>query len=335
MLKAVLIIIPIIIIAVLLYLILGLKPTVLFLRKMLSGDVELKYPADCEEEKLKVEIQSNLTYPSVHGKNYYDLYLPKNIEHKVPVIIWIHGGGFIAGGKDGTKNWSKMFADAGYAVAAVDYEYAPEISYPEQPRQIQEFIKELKKRADEGLPIDINRVYLAGDSAGAHIAAQCALCATNPDFGNEIGIKSELHSDELKGTLLYCGPYNIEMIFSLDNKFAQFIFGKIGWAFFGTPRWRKNHMLKTTTVKDYVTSEFPPSFITDGNKGSFEKEGRELAEKLKNLGVMTSELFFDESEGEIGHVYQYDLSSKAGYVCYQKTLEFLAAVESGIMNKER
>ncbi len=329
------IIIPIILMAVLLYLIFGLKPTILLLRKMFSSDGELKYPADCEEEKLKVEIQCNLTYPSVHGKNDYDLYLPQKMDHEVPVIIWIHGGGFIAGGKDSAKNWSKMLADAGYAVAAVDYEYAPEISYPEQLRQIQEFIKELKKRRGEGLPIDINRVYLAGDSAGAHIAAQCALCATNPDFEKEIGIHSELHPDELKGTLLYCGPYNIEVIFSFDNKFAQFIFGKIGWAFFGTTKWRKNHIFKTTTIKDYVTSAFPPSFITDGNNGSFEKDGKELAEKLKSLGVMTSELFFDESEGEIGHIYQYDLSSKAGYVCYQKTLEFLESVEADAMKEER
>ncbi len=216
--------------AAVLYFFTAPKPTILLLRKMMSGDGVLKYPVECREEDLAVDVQMDLKYPSAHGRNYYDLYLPKNAKRKSPVIIWIHGGGFIAGGKGSTKNWGKLFADAGYAVAAVDYEYAPKIIYPGQTGQIQEFVRELKRRAMEGLPIDMNRVYLAGDSAGAHIAAQCGLLAVNADFANKIGVKSELSCDELMAMLLYCGPYNIEKIFKTDSKRAQFIIGKIGWA---------------------------------------------------------------------------------------------------------
>ena len=83
-------------------------------------------------------------------------------------------------------------------------------------------------------------------------------------------------------------------------------------------------MIKTTTIKDYTTAQFPPVFITDGNSGSFESQGKELADDLRNEGRDVTSLFFDKNEyGEVGHEYQFSIGDGgAGSLCYQQTIYF-------------
>lgn len=313
------------IMAGILYIVISPRPMVLLLRKKMGREANLKYPPDYEEDG-SVAVFENLVYPSKYGCNRYDLYLPEHVAGKVPVILWIHGGGFIAGGKRGVKNWGTVLAREGYAVVAPDYEFAPEMPYPGQPCQMQELITELCRQGDAGMPIDMHRAFLAGDSAGAHIAAQCALLTVNAGFASELGIEPALKKEWLRAVLLYCGPYNVETVLATDNKVGRFIMGKIGWSLFGTCKWRESPFLKTMTIWNYITADFPPVFLTDGNTGSFEKDGKELVKCLKSQSIKVSELFFDASAGEIGHEFQYDLSGAAGRLCYQKTLEFLAGV---------
>ena len=308
------------------YLYLSPMPGVFLLRHAFGGEGEIHNPPGYEEVQEKVEIQRDLTYPSEDGKNQYDLYLPKEYSGKLPIIVWVHGGAFVAGDKSGVENWGTMLAGGGYAVAAVNYEWAPEIAYPGQVRQVEECIAELQKQADDGLPIDMENVIVAGDSAGAHIAAQAGLLASNASYEEELGVVSRLDAKNLKGVLLYCGPYNVEKILNVDNKMMQFLASRIGWAMFGDKHWSEGHMIQTTTIKDYITSDYAPAFIADGNTGSFEQEGKELVQVLEEKGVPTQSLFFDKSHGEIGHEYQFDLTTQEGWETYTKTLEFLDGI---------
>lgn len=84
-------------------------------------------------------------------------------------------------------------------------------------------------------------------------------------------------------------------------------------------------MIKTTTIKDYVTSDFPATLITDGNTGSFESQGKELANTLLNSDVDVTSFFFDKDEyGVVNHEYQYSIADGgAGSLCYEKTIQFL------------
>jgi acetyl esterase/lipase len=301
-------------------------PGVFLLRHAFGGEGEVQNPADYEEKLANTRIERDWEYPSKDGRNRYDLYLPKDAEDALPVIVWVHGGAFVAGDKSGVENWAVMLANEGYAVAAVDYEWAPEIAYPGQVRQVEECIWELQKKAEEGQPLDMNRVILAGDSAGAHIAAQAGLLATNPAYSSALGVDSALEKDDLKGMLLYCGPYNVEKILAVEDSWMQFLASRIGWAMFGDKHWQEGDMIATTTIKNYVTGEFPPTFLADGNSGSFEQEGKELAAELKENGVDVQSLFFDPGRGEIGHEYQFNLASGEGMETYEETVRFLKSL---------
>lgn len=319
----VLAVILVIIAAGAIYLYVSPMPGVFLLRHAFGGEGEVHNPPDYDEKLKNVTIQRDIEYPSEDGRNLYDLYLPADIQEPVPVIVWVHGGAFVAGDRSGVENWAVMLANEGYAVAAPDYEWAPKISYPGQVRQIEECISELQDRAKKDLPLDMSSVILAGDSAGAHIAAQAGLLASNPSYSSVLGVSSALDADSLKAMLLYCGPYNVEKILSVDDKLMQFFTSRIGWAMFGDKDWQEGDMILTTTIKDYVTEKFPPSFIADGNSGSFEQEGRELVLELEKKNVRVQSMFFGKDSGEIGHEYQLDLTLDEGIQTFEETVRFL------------
>ena len=76
----------------------------------------------------------------------------------------------------------------------------------------------------------------------------------------------------------------------------------------GEKNWKNGETIKTTTIKDYVTSNFPTTLITDGNTGSFESKGKELANTLPNDGVDVALFFFDQEQyGVVNHEYQFNI----------------------------
>ena len=171
-------------------------------------------------------------------------------------------------------------------------------------------------------------VVLAGDSAGAFLAAQTALLATDAAYAHRVGIASALAPADVRATLLFCGPYNIETILAHARKpLLRYLVNRLGWAFFGTPRWRRSPLLATTAIAACASSAFPLSFVSDGNGFSFEHDGRELARALAALGVPTASLFFpvDElgADGPIDHEFQMNLASPAGRLAWERATTFL------------
>lgn len=59
--------------------------------------------------------------------------MPNNITEKLPVIIWLHGGGFVGGDKSSLKEFATYLAvDTQVAVVAMNYQVAPVLRYPGQ-----------------------------------------------------------------------------------------------------------------------------------------------------------------------------------------------------------
>ena len=96
---------------------------------------------------------------------------------------------------------------------------------------------------------------------------------------------------------------------------------------FGEKDWQQSEMLNTTAIVDYLTEDFPPAFVTDGNTGSFEEHGKELAAALDKLGITNHTLFFNKYEKEVGHVYEADLKTEEAMKCFNETMDFLRELE--------
>lgn len=89
------------------------RPVVWLLRNQFGDEVEIQNVDNYEEIKNNVTIYKDLVYPSADERNTYDIYLPKNADEDLPTIVWVHGGAFVAGTKDGIENYAVMAGERG------------------------------------------------------------------------------------------------------------------------------------------------------------------------------------------------------------------------------
>lgn len=297
-------------------------------------------PAEYLEIKDDLEVVKDIKYQSSYQDNSFDIYYPKEISNALPTIIWIHGGGFISGVKEDISVFGALVASAGYTFISIDYELAPERHYPSPLIQTSEVIKHLNNNLDEFFMVDMNRLVIGGDSAGAHIAANFAILQTNQKLASDMNLEQVLSKEQLKGVLLYCGPYDLN---EFDQIMSQRVLGQsnllatvfntfvkqIGWSYFGRSKWQEHELIEYTNIVENVTSDFPATFITDGNLVSFMQHGQTLDNKLQSLGVTTQVYFPSEIyDKDYVHEYQFDFEKYPDEALenLSLTLDFLATL---------
>jgi acetyl esterase/lipase len=253
----------------------------------------------------------------------FDLYYPNGARF-LPAIVWVHGGGFVAGSKSGVANYLKVLAGKGYTAIALEYSKGRGTTYPKPLQQVNAALGFISSHAAE-LHVDPTSMVLAGDSAGAHIASQVALITTNPEYAREIGIDPELGPQQILAMLLVSGAYDP---FVVDRTGPRGWFYKsIMWAYSGVKSLSVDERFKLMSVPSHVTAAFPPSYITSGNADSFTPQAVVLARKLDELGVRTDVLFFPETrDPPLRHEYQFNLDRAAGQESLQRMLGFLRGV---------
>lgn len=300
------------------------KPGAMLVRHMFSGEVKITDKQSFEKAKANVEVTYNHHYDSRFKDNSYDLYLPKDTKESIPVLIWVHGGGYIGGDKSGMKEFAtKLASDAHVAIVAMNYERAPESHYPNQVLQVSELVKELKKKSPSELKL--SNMMFGGDSAGAQIALQYALTQINDSYRASLKIPHLLEKEAIKGTVSYCGPLNLEQINETksSSNFMKLFVRTVAWSELGVKNWKTSPQLKQASLVSHLTGEFPPTYITDGNAYSFQEQGLSFKSKLEQLSVPVKGLFFNNSKKEITHEYQFDYSKPEAKDCYGQTLAFI------------
>ncbi|MCG7408936.1 alpha/beta hydrolase [Paenibacillus sp. ACRRX] len=299
--------------------------TALYVRHLFKEPIATT-PPGYDQYSSKVAVHKDLTYPSQYKNNTFNIYMPKAAESKpkpLPTIIWVHGGAFVGGDKDQIDIYSTVLASQGYIVLNMNYELAPEATYPAPVVQLDEFYRHIEAIHTK-YPIDVHQLFFAGDSAGAQIVSSYVTIQTNSELANKMGLEQVVPKNSLKGVLLYCGPYNIEK-FNKPNQSAviRFALNQIAWSYLGTKNWQETEEANLVSVVHHVNEQFPPAFITDGNKGSFEDQGKELAAKLVAQQVEVDTLFFAKDVYETGHEFQFKLDTPPGQQALQATLAFL------------
>ncbi|MGG5341234.1 alpha/beta hydrolase [Enterococcus sp. AZ192] len=301
------------------------KPTI-----SLAKVILFKIPEDSRNKEYtegNVNVRVNLNYDSTYKSNQFDLYTPIKPKEGNPIIAWVHGGGFIGGDKLEEKEYATKLAESGYSVAVMNYELVPDTQYPRPVIQTSEFVTYLANHSKE-YSLNMDHLFLAGDSAGAQIASQFLATQTNDVYRKSLGIKQVVDAGQIKGALLYCGPYNMpEIVLNSSSPIVKFGFSGIGWGYFKEKDWSRSEQAKSSIVKNFVTDAFPPSYITDGNTSSFESQGKEFIKALESKKVPVSQRFFALSEYKTAHEYQFELDTEPGKTAFNDTIEFLSKYE--------
>ena len=163
----------------------------------------------------------NIVYSCEPGYRplFLDLRIPRPATGPHPLIIWIHGGGWIYGSRrrlpphlfDNAVHDHML--DAGYAVAAVDYRLAREAGFPGMLLDVKAAVRWLRGHADE-FALDPQRVVLWGESAGGHLALMAAMC-TALDGAERTGEHLE-QSETPTAVVDWYGPTDLVTMSRLD-----------------------------------------------------------------------------------------------------------------------
>ncbi|KAK9118851.1 hypothetical protein Scep_016944 [Stephania cephalantha] len=148
-------------------------------------------------------------------RNRLDLYLPKNDDGPKPVVAFVTGGAWIIGYKAWGSLLGQRLAERDVIVACIDYRNFPQGTISDMVQDVSEGISFVCNNiADYGG--DPNRVYLVGQSAGAHIAACALLEQSMKESREEEGISWSV--SQIKAYFGISGGYNI---LNLVNHFHQ------------------------------------------------------------------------------------------------------------------
>jgi acetyl esterase/lipase len=158
-------------------------------------------------EKAEVEYKPDVTYATVGGEELkFDLATPKELDHAVPAVVVIHGGGWMGGKRQDMTMFAKRLAERGYVAPTISYRLAPKHRFPAQVEDVKAAVRYLRAHADE-LHIDPKRIGAMGGSAGAHLAMM--LGAMDSADGLEGDGGNPEQASKVQAVVSFVGPVNL------------------------------------------------------------------------------------------------------------------------------
>ena len=230
-----------------------------------------------------------------HMHHQLDVYVPEGTKEtdRLPVIIDIHGGGWMYGDKELNKYYCLELTTKGYVVFNMSYRLYPEVGVQHQLQDISHCLLWIKEHLDD-FPCDKDNICLTGDSAGGMLAAFTAMLSESAqmrelydtvDFSikfNAVGLTSPV--PRMNGEF----PMNY-----YTKKMLGKDYEKEAWAPF-------------VNLEDILTlGKMPPTFMLTSS-GDFlaRKETRLAADLYKKEGIDCQLMDFEKWNGvDLPHVF--------------------------------
>lgn len=272
---------------------------------------------------------NDICYGDSYPNSFLDVYLSPVEAACHPTFIYLHGGGYTWGKKEdytvtssdkGEGEFFSMLSKDGWNIVSIDYAFAPEYCYPTPLSQIAQAIGFLKENVKLGL--DLSHVAFGGDSAGGQLIGQFINIQTNDAYAREMGMMPVLSKGAIKAAVFFSGLLDLERFGVTHFPITDKLFSKCGYAYFNTHELAGNKGCIQADVIRHATSAFPPSFISDGNNGTFYDQASDFSKRLTELGVKNELVLYPASEAKLGHGYETGDSPQAK-TTKQRAIRFL------------
>jgi acetyl esterase/lipase len=190
-----------------------------------------------------------------------DVYVPSGAQHR-PIIVYWFGGAWRFGSKSRYRFVGAALANAGYVAVLPDYRLYPEAKFPDFIDDGADALAWVVGHAEE-IGSDPRRIYVAGHSSGAHLAAMLA-------YDDKQLARVGLPRDTIRGLIGLSGPYALKP--DLDDPHLIFA------APYGLADWQPMLLVQPGA---------PAALLIhgDADEASYVGHARGMAERLESVGV--------------------------------------------------
>lgn len=243
-----------------------------------------------------------------------DVYRPRRSEgEKLPVIVSVHGGGWVYGDKERYQYYCMELAERGFAVVNFTYRLAPEHKYPAPLEDTNLVFAWLMENAKE-YGLDTERVFAVGDSAGGNILGLYAAICTNAEYAAkyDFQVPKDLR---LEAIALNCGDYRVE---AAADEFAQ----TQGLMRDYLPNEGTPEELHKIDVTAHVTENYPPVFLMTSAGDFLKEQALLMAEQLTRCNVPFLYRFYGDAKHKLSHVFHCDIRTEDAKYCNDEECSF-------------
>ncbi len=239
-----------------------------------------------------------------------DVYRPKYAEGPLPVIVSVHGGGWVYGDKELYRFYCMNLAQRGFAVVNFTYRLAPEYKFPaslEDTSLVFDWVLD----HTEKYRFDPCHIFAVGDSAGAHILGLYLALCTDPGYAVKFSFKPRKDFVPTAAAL-NCGVYQINPE-DRNNRLLMrdFLPGK------GTPE-----ELATINVLNHVNSQFPPVIVMTAYGDFLREQAPSLEDALNACRAPVALLFYGDENNQLSHVFHLNIRTPDAIRCNDEECAF-------------
>lgn len=257
-----------------------------------------------------------------HVHHQLDVYYPEKHDGNLPVIIDVHGGGWMYGDKELNRMYCLNLAKRGFTVFDISYRLVPEVTVNEQIQDVMHALKWIQENMHSYPCTD--EIMLTGDSAGGMLAAFTA---------------SMLTSEKLRYVFKTVNP-EMKLDCMLLTSPVSYMIDSVGMIGVYSRKILEEYCDKSTF--DYMNidrllpyAELPPTFmITSSGDGFGLKQTRRAAADFRKHGIEVKLVDLPKFEGEnLPHVFSIlEPESKAGKMVIDDAIGFYRSIIKSKIN---
>jgi acetyl esterase/lipase len=238
-----------------------------------------------------------------HARQKLDLFLPAKSDpaRPRPLLIWVHGGAWMAGSKDQCFPLRLGFLERGYALASLGYRLSSDAVFPAQIEDCRAAVRWLRAHAAEN-GLDPERFAAWGSSAGGHLVALLGTSGGVKAF--DVGTHPDV-STRVQAVVDYYGPTDFHAFLATPGFESHQRLDSPELRLLGGPLAEKRDLAALVNPITHVTPDDPPFLIVHGaaDRTVAPNQSELLHAALKKAGV-ASELHIIPGAGHGGAEFQ-------------------------------
>lgn len=230
-----------------------------------------------------------------HPLHTLNVYRPIGAEGKLPVIFDIHGGGWYYGDKELNSYYCRSLVRYGFAVVDISYRLAPEADIKGMLQDAFAAMAHVSAHAEQ-YGLDLDRFFIAGDSAGGHLAGLICNIVKSEDLQRRYGVTPSV---DIKAACLICPASDPLSLFPLPKCLMKFYYNPI----FGKG-YLKNGAASFASFTDTLQKDICPCYVISCYGDFLKNSAKATYQTLKAQGTKC-ELFFLDAPLDPAHKLEH------------------------------